>query len=69
MIVALNKSFGSIKSFKKLRVNFRKIKHNSIPKPSEIDSVDEVFTCEICGKYEKVLFGAGASKVFSLKSQ
>lgn len=64
MIDALNKSFGSIKSSKNFKVNFKKIKHNSIAKPSEIDSVEEVFTCEMCGNHEKVLFSAGASKVF-----
>ncbi|HEM6271241.1 TPA: hypothetical protein ACGOYL_000291 [Streptococcus suis] len=64
VIGALNKSFGSIKSSKNFRVNFKKIKHNSIAKPSEIDSVEEMFTCEMCGKHEKVLFSAGDAKVF-----
>lgn len=64
MINAINKSFGSIKSSKNFKVDFKKIKHNSITKPSEIDSVEEVFTCKVCEKHEKVLFSAGASKVF-----
>lgn len=64
MINTINKSFGSIKSSKNFKVDFKKIKHNSIAKPSEIDSVEEVFTCGVCEKNEKVLFCAGASKVF-----
>lgn len=64
MINSLNKSFSSIKSSKYLRVDFKKIEHHPISKPSEVDDVEEEVFCSSCGKHEKVLFNAGASKVF-----
>ncbi|MDY7989878.1 hypothetical protein UY286_04830 [Paenibacillus polymyxa] len=69
MYEEINKTFGEIaKVFNRnksiVKMDFKPLKKVNVQELKDKDTVEEIFVCTSCDKREKVLFLAGASKVY-----
>lgn len=68
MFEQINKTFAGMKSSinrtKGMKIEFKPLKKVHLKDLKEKETVEEIFECPMCGNHEKVLYCAGASKVF-----
>jgi predicted RNA-binding Zn-ribbon protein involved in translation (DUF1610 family) len=69
MVEQLNDAFGKMKkSFNKphsiIKMNFKPLKKVNVKELKDKDTIETAFECGCCNRHVKVLYCAGASKVF-----
>lgn len=68
MYEQLNQMFSktkrSINKNKLIKMEYKPLKKTELKELKDKDTVEMEFRCDICGNHEKVLYCAGASKVF-----
>jgi transcription elongation factor Elf1 len=68
MVEQMNKMFNnfkrSVRGNKYIKVDFKELKKVNLKELKDKDTVEEIFSCRICENHVRVLYYAGASKVF-----
>jgi transcription elongation factor Elf1 len=68
MVEQVNKMINnfrkSLRGNKYIKVDFKKLKKVNLKELKDKDTVEEIFSCPMCENHVRVLYCAGASKVF-----
>lgn len=68
MVEQVNEMFNdfkrSVRGNKSIKVDFKELKKVNLKEVKDRDTVEEIFSCPMCENHVRVLYCAGASKVF-----